>query len=42
MSPTYGNGHFVLDGANKIESGELHSKGASVRVYLVFPRRFSL
>lgn len=32
MSPTYGDAHFVLDGANKIESGELHSKGASVRV----------
>lgn len=32
MSPTYGDAHFVVDGANKIESGELHSKGVSVRV----------
>lgn len=32
MSSTYGDAHFVLDGTNKIESGKLHSKGASVPV----------
>lgn len=32
MSSTYGDVHFVLDGGNEIESGELHSKGASIPV----------